>query len=137
MSDANRIHVRVQPELTPVRLEDRRMDVNAEIKVQVEHKLSPLGVTGLAVLALALLSVAVGCIQFAVGYPEEWYARFDPGGSGYEDSRAFIERTVLFWGAGVIGLFLGTSMFFHGRTVLGSGSLDRVSLQEQRLEEAH
>ena len=123
----NRIHVRVEPELTPIRLEDRRMGVHAEIDVKVNSRLTGLGILGVFAISLGALLLLVACLTFAFGYPEKYHAR---GDITEAESDAFIELVVLSAAAGVILLFLGTSMFFYGRTVLGSGMLDRYSSLE-------
>lgn len=122
----NRIHLRVEPQLTPVRLEDK-MDVNAEIKVAVDASLTGLGVAGIILLGLGSLCVLVGSILLGLGYPSPWYASIDSASWG--ESRDLIERVILFFGSGVLLLLLGTSMFFYGRTVLGSGHLDRFNTE--------
>lgn len=135
MSAGNRIRVRMEPELTPVRLEDRRLDLREEIQVRVDSHLTALGTAGLLVLGLAILAIIVGSTLFAQGYPQTWYTEGPPGSDAYQASRALIESVLLLWGGGIVGLLLGTSMFFYGRTVLGSGRFDSFATREP-LEEA-
>jgi hypothetical protein len=119
----NRIKVKVEPEMTPIRLEDR-MDLNSEIKVAVGSHLKGLAVVGLVAIALGTLLVLAGSIYFTLGYPDLYHAT-----RGYTilESHTFIERVVEVLAAGVILLFGGTSAFFYGRLVLGSGHLDQFS----------
>src|SRR5688572_24318389 len=124
MSD-NRIRLRVEPELTPLRMEDR-LDLNAEIKVKVDSHLSGLGIFGLVLIGLATLLLVIGLIIFTSAFPDKWYAE----SVSYERSREIIQTVVLLLGAGVVFFFLGTSTYFYGRMVLGSGSLDAFQMQE-------
>lgn len=110
--DDNRIRVKFQPELTPVRLQDR-MDVKAEIDVGVDTHLKGVGVAGAVAAGTGLLAILVALTMLAFGYP-------------YPDL-SFVKSVVLLAAAGVILLFLGASAFFYGRTVLGSGHLDEFS----------
>lgn len=124
MSDDNRISLRMEPQLTPVRLEDK-VDVNAEIKVAVDSHLTGLGVGGIACIFLGVLSLLVGMMVFAYAFPEHW--------RGSADDLAhysYVKSVAGLVGLGIVLLFLGTSMFFYGRTVLGSGRLDQFSMQE-------
>lgn len=126
----NRIKVRVEPEMTPIRLEDR-MDLNSEIKVNVGSHLRGLAVVGLLAIALGTLLVLSGSIYFTLGYPDLYHATH---GYTVTESHTFIERVVEVLAAGVILLFGGTSMFFYGRLVLGSGHLDQFSTQALEVE---
>ncbi|MEA3190879.1 MAG: hypothetical protein QOD77_1461 [Thermoplasmata archaeon] len=112
----NRIRVNIQPELTPTRLEDRR-DLNAEINVAVDSHMTGLAVFGVVALVLGVLSALVGLVIFGVQYPSA-------------APREVIKQAVLFLGSGIVLLFLGTSSFFYGRTVLGSGRLDQFATKE-------
>lgn len=123
----NRIKVKVEPEMTPIRLEER-MDLNSEIKVSVGSHLKGLAVVGLAAIALGTVLVLAGSIYFTTGYPDLYHAT---GGHTVAESHAFIERVVEVLAAGVILLFGGTSAFFYGRMVLGSGHLDQFSTQAE------
>ncbi|HUR60834.1 MAG TPA: hypothetical protein VM286_00525 [Candidatus Thermoplasmatota archaeon] len=127
----NRIRVRVEPEMTPIRLEDR-MDLNSEIKVAVDSHLKGLAVAGLVAIALGTLLLLVGCIYFTFGYPDLYR-----GNAPYTFAEAttFIERVVEALAAGVILLFGGTSAFFYGRLVLGSGHLDQFTTQALEVEQ--
>lgn len=126
----NRIRVRVEPEMTPIRLEDR-MDLNSEIKVAVDSHLKGLAVAGLVAIALGTVLVLAGSIYFTLGYPNPYHS-----GNGFtvEQSFRFIERVVEILAAGIILLFGGTSAFFYGRLVLGSGHLDQFSTQALEVE---
>lgn len=121
----NRIKLRMEPELTPVRLEDK-VDLDAEIKVAVDSHVTGLGAAGLVVMGLGMLSLVIGTLMFAFGYPE----RMRTPDVTWEQAKAYGKAIALFVGAGVVLLFLGTSMFFYGRTVLGSGRLDQFNLEE-------
>lgn len=131
MQEDNRIRVRVEPELQPVRYEDK-MDLNSEIEVGVDTHMKGLGVAGLIAIAVGVLCVLIGAILYTVGYPEPWYANI--ADADWADSRALIERVMLLWGGGVVLLFFGTSAFFYGRTVLGSGRLDQFTTKEMEVE---
>jgi hypothetical protein len=126
MSDENRIRVRMQDELTPVRREER-VDLNAEIKVDVDSHLKGLAVAGLAAIGLGTILLLAGAIMFTLGYPETYHGC---GGACIPESHTFILWVVELLAAGIILLFVGTSSFFYGRTVLGSGHLDQFSTQE-------
>ena len=126
MSDENRIRVRMQDEMTPVRREER-IDLNAEIKVDVDSHLKGLAVAGLVAIALGTLLVLVGAIMFTMGYPETFHGC---GGTCIEESHGMILWVIELLAAGIILLFVGTSSFFYGRTVLGSGHLDQFTTQE-------
>jgi hypothetical protein len=117
----NRIRVKVEPELTPVRLEDK-MDVHAEIDVGVESHLKGLGVFGAVLATVGALLIVVAAIMFAFGFPTPWYGSIDDAGHN-----AFVKAVVITAAAGVTFLFVGTSAFFYGRTVLGSGHLDQFA----------
>lgn len=123
----NRIKVKVEPEMTPIRLEER-MDLNSEIKVSVGSHLKGLAVVGLGAIALGTVLVLAGSVYFTTGYPDLYHAA---GGHTVAESHAFIERVVEILAAGVILLFGGTSAFFYGRLVLGSGHLDQFSTQAE------
>ncbi|MCA1810627.1 MAG: hypothetical protein LC623_01285 [Halobacteriales archaeon] len=123
----NRIKVKVEPEMTPIRLEDR-MDLNSEIKVSVGSHLKGLAVVGLVGIALGTLLVLAGSIYFTTGYPDLYHATH---GYTVQESHTFIERVVEVLAAGIILLFGGTSAFFYGRLVLGSGHLDQFSTQAE------
>lgn len=112
----NRIRVHIEPELTPTRLEDKR-DLNAEINVAVDSHMTGLAIFGLVALVLGVLSALVGLLIFGAQYPSD-------------TPRQVIKQVVLFLGAGIVLLFLGTSSFFYGRTVLGSGRLDQFATKE-------
>lgn len=125
MSDEDTIHVRIRPELTPVRTENR-INLNAAIDVAVKSRLTGLGIVGVIALAAGVFALLAGALVFMDAYPEKWYAQTVP----WAESRAIIELVVLLFGGGIVALFLGTSMFFYGRTVLGSGELDQFQMQE-------
>jgi hypothetical protein len=110
----NRIKLRVEPEMTPVRMDDK-LDLNAEIKVKVDSHLTGLGIFGLVMIAVATVLLLAGSILFSVAFPEKWYAQT----VSYDTSRTIIRAVVLMLGAGVVSLFLGTASYFYGRTVLG------------------
>jgi hypothetical protein len=130
--DDNRIRVKLEPEMQPVRYEDR-MDLNSEIDVGVDTHMKGLGVAGLVAIAAGVLCILVGAIFFILGYPQDWIASISDTGK-YAASRALIERVVLFLGFGITLLFFGVSAFFYGRTVLGSGHLDQFSTKEVEVE---
>jgi hypothetical protein len=123
----NRIKVKVEQELTPIRLNDR-MDLNSEINVAVDSHLKGIAVAGLAAIALGTLLVLAGSIYFTLGYPDLYHATH---GYTVQESHTFIERVVETLAAGVVLLFGGTSSFFYGRLVLGSGHLDQFSTQAE------
>ncbi len=119
----NRIRVRLEPEMTPVRLEDK-MDLHAEIQVAVNSHLTGLAIFGMVAIAVGVLAMLVGAVYFTSGYPDKYHAT---AGVSIGDSHNFIETVVLLTGSGVVLLFFGASAFFYGRTVLGSGSLDQFT----------
>jgi hypothetical protein len=124
----NRIRVTMQPEMTPVRLEDK-VDVNAEIDVGVESHLRGLGVAGAVCVALGALAILVASMMFAFGYPTPW--RGDINDSFHN---AYVLSVIEIAAAGVILLFFGTTAFFYGRTVLGSGALDQYATHEVQVD---
>jgi len=124
LPEDNRIHVRIDPELMPVR--EGRLDLNAEIAVQVRSRLTPLGIAGVVTIGLGVAALVAGLLVFLATYPEDWYTN----ASGWAQSRRIIERIVLLFSGGIVALFLGTSMFFYGRTVLGAGTLDQFQSQQ-------
>ena len=130
-SNDNRIRVKVEPEMTPIRLEDR-MDLNSEIKVAVGGHLKGLAVFGLAAIAIGTVLVLAGSIYFTLGYPDLYHAT-----NGYTvlESHTFMERVVEILAFGIILLFGGTSAFFYGRLVLGSGHLDQFTTQSLEVEQ--
>ena len=132
MSDVseNRIRVKMQPELTPVRLEEK-VDVNAEIDVGVETHLKGLGVVGVVLATLGALGMVLACVLFAFGYPTPWVHDVNDDGAN-----AFVKAVVISGALGVALLFVGTSLFFYGRTVLGSGSLDQYATHEVQVGDA-
>lgn len=127
----NRIRLKLEPQLTPVRLEDK-MDLHAEIQVAVDSHLTGVAFFGLACLGLGILSLLVGTIMFAFGYPNPWYSSF--GQANWDESRALIKQVILLCASGIVLLFLGASTFFYGRTVLGSGSLDQFTDSNVQVE---
>ena len=129
--DDNRIRVRVEPEMQPIRYEDK-LDLNSEIDVGVDTHMKGLGVAGLVAIAVGVLCVLIGGILFSLGYPQDWYS--SPTSTNWQSSRALIERFVLFMGGGIVLLFFGTSAFFYGRTVLGSGHLDQFTTTDMEVE---
>lgn len=126
----NRIKVKVANDLQPVRREER-MDLNAEIKVDVDSHLKGLAVAGLGLIALGTLLVLAGAIMFTMGYPDKFKAL---NGITFEQSTSFIQTIVLLLAAGIISLFVGTSSFFYGRTVLGSGHVDQFVTKELEVQ---
>lgn len=127
----NRIRVKLEDELTPVRREER-MDLNAEIKVDVDSHLKGLAVVGLVAIALGTIALLVGAVLFTLGYPDQFKGS---NGVTFEEATGFIERTVLMLTAGIILLLAGTSSFFYGRTVLGSGHVDQFVTKELEIQE--
>ncbi|MES2154299.1 MAG: hypothetical protein V4510_04110 [bacterium] len=119
----NRIRVRLEPEMTPVRLEDK-MDLHAEIQVAVDSHLTGLAVFGMVAIAVGILGIVAGAVYFVSGYPDKYHAA---NGVTVADSHNFIESIVLLMGSGIVLLFFGASAFFYGRTVLGQGSLDQFT----------
>lgn len=126
----NRIRVRLEPEMTPVRLEDK-MDLHAQIDVEVDAHLTGLAVFGMVAIAVGVLSILMGSIFFVSGYPDKYHAT---DGVSIQDSHNFIETVVLLMGSGVVLLFFGASAFFYGRTVLGSGHLDQFTDSDVEVE---
>src|SRR5688572_18327786 len=126
-SQENRIKLKVQQDPTPISLQDQ-VDLKAKIKVEVETHLTGLGMGGVVVLAFGALCVVVGCILFAVVYPDNgWSGPAQPFSDRHYD---VVRAVVLLFGVGVTALMLGTSMFFYGRTVLGSGGLEQFESEE-------
>ena len=129
----NRISLRVQQEPTPISLQDQ-VDLKAKIKVEVETHLTGLGMAGVVVLAVGALCVLIGCIMFAIVYPDNgWSGPAQPYSHSHYD---VVQAVVLLFGVGVTALMLGTSMFFYGRTVLGSGGLEQFESEERLGREA-
>jgi hypothetical protein len=123
----NRIRLKVQQEPTPISLQDQ-VDLKAKIKVEVETHLTGLGMAGVVTLAIGALCVVIGSVFLAVVYPDNgWSGPAQP----FSDPHYAVVRTiVLLLGVGVTCLLLGTSMFFYGRTVLGSGGLEQFESEE-------
>ncbi|MFO1533195.1 MAG: hypothetical protein ABR562_05800 [Thermoplasmatota archaeon] len=117
----NRIRVRVEPELTPTRLEDK-MDVNAEIDVGVDTHLKGLGVAGAVCVGVGFVALLAAALMFLFGYPTPWYGTAADG-----EHVAYVKTVVLLGASAVVFLFFGTSAFFYGRTVLGSGHMDQFA----------
>lgn len=129
----NRITVKIEPELQPTRLEDR-MDVNAEIKVDVDTRFTKLAIFGIAAMAVGFIAIFLGSILFALNYPDPWYASMADADKWLR-SRNAIKAVGVSLAIGIIALLLGASAFFHGRTVLGAGRLDQFATKE--LEVSH
>lgn len=131
MSDVseNRIRVNMQPELTPVRLEDK-MDVNAVIDVGVDTHLKGIGVAGAVAATLGALGIFVAAIMLAFNFPTPWYGAVNDAAHV-----AIVKGIVITAAGGVILLFIGTSAFFYGRTVLGSGHLDQFATSNVEIRE--
>lgn len=128
----NRIKLKVQQDPTPISLQDQ-VDLKAKIKVEVETHLTGLGMAGVVTLAIGALCVVIGSIFLAVVYPDNGWS----GPARYDDPHYDIVRAiVLLLGIGVTCLMLGTSMFFYGRTVLGSGGLEQFESEERLGREA-
>lgn len=129
----NRIRLRVQQEATPISLQDQ-VDLKAKIKVEVETHLTGLGMAGVVTLAIGALCVVIGSVFLAIVYPDNgWSGPSQP----FSDPHYTVVRTiVLLLGVGVTSLMLGTSMFFYGRTVLGSGGLEQFESEERLGREA-
>lgn len=124
----NRIKLRVQQEPTPISLQDQ-VDLKAKIKVEVETHLTGLGMGGVVVLAIGAICVVLGCILFAAVYPDNgWSGPAQPFSDRHYD---IVRGVVLLLAVGIIALMLGTSMFFYGRTVLGSGGLEQFESEER------
>src|SRR5215210_2951569 len=114
----NRIKLKVQQDPTPISLQDQ-VDLKAKIKVEVETHLTGLGMAGVVTLAVGALCVVIGSIFLAVVYPDNgWSGPAQPFTHRHYD---VVRTVVLLLGFGVTCLMVGTSMFFYGRTVLGSG----------------
>ncbi len=133
MSDENRIRLRVQQEATPISLQDQ-VDLKAKIKVEVETHLTGLGMGGVVVLAVGALCVVIGSIWLAVVYPDNGWS--GPAQPFSDPHYAIVRSIVLLLGFGITCLMLGTSMFFYGRTVLGSGGLEQFEAEERLGREA-
>lgn len=124
----NRIKLRVQQEPTPISLQDQ-VDLKAQIKVEVETHLTGLGMGGVVILAIGAICVVLGCVLFAIVYPDNgWRGPAQPFSDQHYD---IVRAVVLLFGVGITSLMLGTSMFFYGRTVLGSGGLERFESEER------
>lgn len=124
----NRIKLKVQQEATPISLQDQ-VDLKAKINVEVETHLTGLGMGGVVVLAIGALLVVIGAIVFAVVYPDNgWSGPAQPFSDPHYD---VVRAVVLLLALGITGLMLGTSMFFYGRTVLGSGGLEQFEAAER------
>lgn len=132
MSDS-RINISMDPELEPERLEDRR-DLNAQIDVAVDVRLTRLSVFGVVLLAVGIAAVLLGSVVFALNFPHNWYAS-STDIAHFDTTRAVIKAVLISFGVGVISLLLGASAFFHGRAVLGSGHLDQFTTEQ--LEVTH
>ena len=124
----NRIKLKVQQDPTPISLQDQ-VDLKAKIKVEVETHLTGLGMGGVVVLAIGALCVLIGCIMFAVVYPDNGWS--GPAQPFSHSHYGIVQAVILLLGVGVTGLMLGTSMFFYGRTVLGSGGLEQFESEER------
>jgi hypothetical protein len=124
----NRIKLRVQQEPTPISLQDQ-VDLKAKIKVEVETHLTGLGMGGVIVLAVGALFVVIGSIFFASVYPNHGWS--GPATPFSDRHYTFVRSIVVLIGLGITGLMLGTSMFFYGRTVLGSGGLEQFESEER------
>jgi hypothetical protein len=133
MSDENRIRLKVQQEATPISLQDQ-VDLKAKINVEVETHLTGLGMGGVIVLALGALSVVIGSLWLAIVYPDNGWS--GPAQPFSDPHYATVRSIVLLLGFGVTCLMLGTSMFFYGRTVLGSGGLEQFEAEERLGREA-
>ena len=124
----NRIKLKVQQDPTPISLQDQ-VDLKAKIKVEVETHLTGLGMAGVVTLAVGALCVVIGSILLAVTYPDNgWSGPAQPFSHSHYD---IVRAVVLLLGFGVTCLMLGTSMFFYGRTVLGSGGLEQFESEER------
>lgn len=124
----NRIKLKVQQDPTPISLQDQ-VDLKAKIKVEVETHLTGLGMGGVVTLAVGALCVVIGSILLAVTYPDNgWSGPAQPFSHSHYD---IVRAVVLLLGFGVTCLMLGTSMFFYGRTVLGSGGLEQFESEER------
>lgn len=124
----NRIKLKVQQEATPISLQDQ-VDLKAKINVEVETHLTGLGMGGVLVLAVGALLVVVGAVVFAIVYPDNgWSGPAQPFSDPHYD---VVRAVVLLLALGITGLMLGTSMFFYGRTVLGSGGLEQFEAEER------
>jgi hypothetical protein len=121
MVEENRIRLKVQQEATPISLQDQ-VDLNG------------LGMGGVVTLAVGALCVVIGSILLAVVYPDNgWSGPAQPFSDGHY---AIVRSIVLLLGFGITCLMLGTSMFFYGRTVLGSGGLEQFEAEERLGREA-
>ena len=123
----NRIKLKVQQEPTPISLQDQ-VDLKAKIKVEVETHLTGLGMGGVVVLAIGALCVVIGSVWLAFVYPSHGWS--GPAQPFSDPHYAIVRSIVLLLGIGVTALMLGTSMFFYGRTVLGSGGLEQFESEE-------
>jgi hypothetical protein len=129
----NRIRLRVQQEATPISLQDQ-VDLKAKIKVDVETHLTGLGMGGVVVLALGALFVVIGSIWLAAVYPDRGWS--GPAQPFSDPHYTTVRSIVVLLGLGITSLMLGTSMFFYGRTVLGSGGLEQFESEEKLGREA-
>ena len=124
----NRIKLKVQQDATPISLQDQ-VDLKAKIKVEVETHLTGLGMGGVVTLAVGALCVVIGSIFLAVVYPDNGWS--GPAQPFSDPHYGIVRAIVLLLGFGVTCLMLGTSMFFYGRTVLGSGGLEQFESEER------
>lgn len=124
----NRIKLKVQQEATPISLQDQ-VDLKAKIRVEVETHLTGLGMGGVVTLAIGALCVVLGSIYLAIVYPDNGWS--GPAQPFSDPHYATVRAIVLLLGFGVTCLMLGTSMFFYGRTVLGSGGLEQFESEER------
>ncbi len=129
----NRIKLKVQQDPTPISLQDQ-VDLKAKIKVEVETHLTGLGMGGVVTLAIGALCVVIGSIFLAVVYPDNGWS--GPAQPFSDPHYSVVRAIVLLLGVGVTSLMLGTSMFFYGRTVLGSGGLEQFESEERLGREA-
>lgn len=105
---------------------DVRLGTDLRVDVAVDR--GAMAWVGLILFLIGALLLLAGAAVFVLGYPDRWYA---VNGYSLAESRSYIRAVLSLFGASFVGIFLGGSLYFYGRSIRGTGRVDGITLEAQ------
>jgi len=103
---------------------EKDLSVRSDLAVNVDTERTPIAWIGLVTMLVGSVLFTVGGFLFAAAYPDAWYAL----DRAVAASQGRIRLIMTMMGLGTVGVFLGTSMYFFGRSMRGRGQVDRIRM---------